>query len=65
MHAIVIQPVGRRPRGKLRNRREDDIIPKWYNEIGIPMTEVNNCMGEGHKSDYRHIYKFDADDNGV
>ena len=41
--AIVIQPVGKRPRGRPQNRWEDD-IPQWYREIGIPMTEVNNWV---------------------
>ena len=31
--ALVIQPVGKRPRGRPRNRWEDD-VPKWYNEMG-------------------------------
>ena len=41
--ALVIQPVGGRPRGRPHNRWEDD-IPKWYNDIGIPMTEVNKSV---------------------
>ena len=39
--AFVIQPEGGRPRGRPRNRWEDD-VPRWYNEMGIPMTDVNN-----------------------
>ena len=39
--ALVIHPVGKRPRGRPRNRWEDD-VPKWYEEMGIPMTDVNN-----------------------
>ena len=41
--ALVIHPVGKRPRGRLRNRWEDD-VPKWYKEMGIPMTDVNNWV---------------------
>ena len=41
--ALVIQPLGKRPRGRAQNRWEDD-IPKWYNEMGIPMTQVNNWV---------------------
>ena len=33
--ALVIHSVGKRPRGRPRNRWEDD-VPKWYKEIGIP-----------------------------
>ena len=29
------------PKGWPRNRWEDD-VPRWYNEMGIPMTDVNN-----------------------
>ena len=39
--ALVIQPGGQRSRGKPRNRWEDD-IPDRYDEMGIPMTEVNS-----------------------
>ena len=42
---IVIQPEGRRPSGRLRNRWEDD-VPRWYNEMGIPTTDVNNWVKE-------------------
>ena len=35
--ALVIQPEGRRPRRRPRNRWEDD-VPKWYEEMGIPMS---------------------------
>ena len=41
--ALVIHPVGKRPRGRPRNRWEDD-VPKWYEEMGIPMTDVNNWV---------------------
>ena len=43
--ALVIQPEGRRPRGWLRNRWEDD-VPRWYKEMGIPITDVNNWVKE-------------------
>ncbi len=36
--AHVIQSEGRRPRGRTRNRWEDD-VPRWYNEMEIPMTD--------------------------
>ena len=39
--ALVVQPEGRRPRGRPRNRWEDD-TPRWYNEMSITMTDVNN-----------------------
>ena len=47
--ALVIQPVGKRPKGRPPNRWEDD-IPKWYNEMWMPMTEVKK-LGEGQTSD--------------
>ena len=37
--ALVINPVGKRPRGRPRNRWEDD-VPKWYKVMGIPKTDV-------------------------
>ena len=43
--ALVIQPEGRRPRGRLRNRWED-YVPRWYNDMGIPMTDINNWVKE-------------------
>ena len=43
--ALVIHPVGKRPRGRPRNRWEDD-VPKGYEEMGIPMTDVNNWVKE-------------------
>ena len=43
--ALVIHPEGRRPRGRPRNRWEDD-VPRWYKEIGISMTDVNNWVKE-------------------
>ena len=43
--ALVIQPEGRIPRGRSRNRWEDD-VPRWYNEMGMPMTDVNNWVKE-------------------
>ena len=54
--ALVIHPKGRRPRGRPRNRWEDD-VPRWYNEMGIPMTDVNNCMKERRPI----VYPLDAD----
>ena len=47
--ALVIQPEGQRPRGRPQNRWEDD-VPRWYNEMGIPMTDVNK-LGQGETSD--------------
>ena len=46
---LVIQPVVKRPRGRPQNHWEDD-IPKWYNEMWMPMTEVKK-LGEGQTSD--------------
>ena len=42
---LVIQPVGKRPRGRPRNRWEDD-IPKCYKEMGVPITDVNNLVND-------------------
>ena len=39
--ALVIHPERRRPRGRPRNRWEVD-IPRWYKQMGMPMTDVNN-----------------------
>ncbi len=41
--AFVIQPEGRRPRGRPQNRWEDD-VPKWYKEMGTLTTDVNNWV---------------------
>ena len=41
--ALAIQPLGIRPRGRARKCWEDD-VPKWYEEMGIPMTQVNNWV---------------------
>ena len=38
--ALVIQPEGRRPRGLVAKSL------RWYNEMGIPMTDVNNWVKE-------------------
>ena len=54
--ALVIQPDGRRPRGRLRNRWEDD-APIWYKDMGIPMTGVNNWV----KKRRPIAYPLDAD----
>ena len=43
--ALVIQPEGRRPRGRSRHRWEDD-VPRWYTDMGILMTDVNNWVKE-------------------
>ena len=58
--ALVIQPEGRRPRGRPRNRWEDD-VPRWYNEMGIPMTDVNNWVKERRPI----VYPLDADGRRV
>ena len=58
--ALVIQPEGRRSRGRPRNRWEDD-VPIWYNEMGIPMTDVNNGVKERRPI----VYALDADDRRV
>ena len=50
-NALAVQPEGRRPRGRPRNRWEDD-VPRWYNEMGIPMTDVNNWVNERHSIVY-------------
>ena len=54
--ALVIQPVGRRPSGRPRHRWADD-IPKCYNDIGIPMTDVNNWVKDRRPI----VYPLDAD----
>ena len=58
--ALVIQPEGRRPRGRPRDRWEDDVL-RWYNEMGIPMTDVSNCATERRPI----VYPFDADGRRV
>ena len=58
--ALVIHPEGRRPRGRPRNRWEDD-VPRWYNEMGIPMTDVNNWVKERRPI----VYPLDADGRRV
>ena len=57
---LVIHPVGKRPMGRSRNRWEDD-VPKWYNEMGIPMTYVNNWV----KDRPPIVYPLDADGRRV
>ena len=52
----MIYPEGRRPRGRPRNRWEDD-VPRWYKEMGIPMTDVNNWVKERRPI----VYPLDAD----
>ena len=60
--ALVIHPDGRRPRGRPRNRCEDDVVcPRWYKEIGIPMTDVNNWVKERRPI----VYPLDADGRRV
>ena len=58
--ALDFQPEGRRPRCRSRNRWEDD-IPRWYKEMGIPMTDVNNWVKERRPIDY----PLDADGRRV
>ena len=58
--ALVIHPVGKRPRGRPGNRWEDD-VPKWYEEMGIPMTDVNNWVTERRPI----VYPLDADGRRV
>ena len=57
---LVIQPEGRRPRGRPRNRWEDD-VPRWYNEMEITMTDVNNWVKERRPI----VYPLDADGRSV
>ena len=57
---IMINPVGKRPRGRPRNRWEDD-VPKWYNDMGIPMTDVNNWVKERCPI----VYPLDADGRSI
>ena len=58
--ALVIQPGGRRPRGRPGNRWEED-VPRWYNEMGISMTDVNNWVKGRHPI----VYPLDADGRRV
>ena len=58
--ALVIQPEGRRPRGRPQNRWQDD-VPRWYKEMGIPMTDVNNWAKERRPI----VYPLDADGRRV
>ena len=58
--ALVIQPEGRRPRERQRNRWEDD-VPRWYKEVRIPMTDVNNCVKERRPI----VYPLDSDGRTV
>ena len=58
--ALAIQPEGRRPRGRPRNRWEED-VPLWYNEMGIAMTDVNNWVKDRRPI----VYPLDADGRRV
>ena len=58
--ALVIQPEGRRPRGRPRNRWEVN-VPRWYKEMGIQMTDVNNWANERRPI----VYPLDADGRRV
>ena len=58
--ALVIHPEGRRPRGRPLHRWEDD-VPRWYREMGISMTEVNNWVKERRPI----VYPLDADGSKV
>ena len=57
---LVIQPEGRRPRGRAIHRWEDD-EPRWYKEMVIPMTDVNNWVKERRPI----VYPLDADGRRV
>ena len=57
---LMIQPEGRRPRERPRNRWEDD-VPRWYKDMGIPMTDVNNWVNERRPI----VYPLDADGRRV
>ena len=48
--ALVIQPEGRRPRGRPPNRWEAD-VPIWYNDMGIPPDDRCQQLCEGETSD--------------
>ena len=58
--ALVIQPEGRRPRGRPCNRWEDD-APRWYKDMVIPMTDVNKWGKERRPI----VYPLDADGRRV
>ncbi len=58
--ALVIQPEGRRQRGRPRNRWEED-VPRWFNEMRIPMTDVTKWVKERRPI----VYPLDADGRGV
>ena len=47
-------------RGRPRNRLEDD-VPRWYNEMEIPMTYVNNLINKRRPI----VYPLDADGRRV
>ena len=54
--ALVIHPVGKRQRDRPRNRWEDD-VRKWYKEMRIPMTDVNNWVKDRRPI----VYPLDTD----
>ena len=58
--ALVIHPEGRRPGGRPINSWEYD-VPRWYKEMGIPMTDVNNWVKERRPI----VYPLDADGRRV
>ena len=58
--ALVIHPVGKRPRGRPQNRCEDDVL-KWYKAMGISMTDANNWVKERRPI----VYPLDADGRRV
>ena len=56
----ALQPERRRPRGRPRSRWEA-VVPRWYNEMGIPMTDPNNWVKERRPI----VYPLDADGRRV
>ncbi len=58
--APMIHPVGKRPRGRPRNRWKGD-VPKWYKDMEIPMTDVNH----GVKDRRPIVYPLDANGGRV
>ena len=46
--------------GRSRNRWEED-VPRWFNEMGIPMTDVNKWVTERRPI----VYLLDADGRRV
>ena len=46
--------------GRPQNRWEDD-VPRWYNEMGMLMTDVNNLVKERRPI----VYPLDADGRRV